>query len=237
MAYVELKHLLADLALEAARYPKRATWAPILAAYAALATPERLAVPWIEVQQLANELGSRFRWRATAESLSRLVESTLIEHNHEHVAMRSAFGSHLAYLRRHSSRLLDALERLQKLPASRSVLVELNRGVALFNAGLFFECHEHLEGLWRATTGPEKNLYHGLVQVAAAFYHYEKGNLHGARTLLAKGMRRLESYPAVYMGIHLQTMRHALGPWMRVFGGEPAAEEGRPVFPQIEFKV
>ncbi len=238
MSYVELKHLLADLALEATRHSERATWAPVLAAYGTLATPQRLAVPWIEVQQVASELGGRFRWTATPATLARLVESTLLEHTQGNVTVRSAFAPHLAYLRRHSTRLLDTLARLQTLPASRSVPLELSHGAALFNAGLFFECHEYLEDPWRATGGPEKNLYHGLVQVAAAFYHYEKGNLHGARTLLTKGMRRLESYPATYLGIDLEALRSALEPWMQVFGTGPAAEgEARPAYPQIAFTL
>ncbi len=238
MSYVELKHLLADLALEATRHPERATWAPVLAAYGTLATPQRLAVPWSEVQQVANELAARFHWTATPATLARLLESTLLEDSQGNVSVRSAFAPHLAYLRRHGTRLLETLARLQSLPASRAVPLDLSRGAALFNAGLYFECHEYLEGPWRTTGGPEKNLYHGLVQVAAAFYHYAKGNLHGARTLLTKGVRRLESYPAAYLGIDLQALRSALQPWMRVFEAGLIAEgEARPAYPQIEFTL
>ncbi|MEK6556862.1 MAG: DUF309 domain-containing protein, partial [Candidatus Margulisiibacteriota bacterium] len=50
-------------------------------------------------------------------------------------------------------------------------------GILLFNSGLFFECHEYLEDVWRPTTGPERNFYHGIIQAAAAFYHFEKNNL------------------------------------------------------------
>ncbi len=238
MSYVELKHLLADLALEATRHPERATWAPVLAAYGTLATPQRLAVPWSEVQQVANELGGRFRWTATPATLARLLESTLLEHSQGTVTVRSAFAPHLAYLRRHGTRLLETLARLQSLPAPGAVPLDLSRGAALFNAGLFFECHEYLEGPWRATGGPEKNLYHGLVQVAAAFYHFEKGNLHGARTLLTKGVRRLESYPGAYLGIDLKALRSVLKPWMQLFEAELIAEgETHPAYPQIEFKL
>ncbi len=238
MSYVELKHLLADLALEATRHPERPTWAPVLAAYGTLATLQRLAVPWIEVQQVANELGARFGWTATPATLARLLESTLLEHSQGTVTVRSVFAPHLAYLRRHGTRLLDMLARLQSLPASRVVPLDLSRGAALFNAGLFFECHEYLEGPWRATGGPEKNLYHGLVQVAAAFYHYEKGNLHGARTLLTKGMRRLESYPAAYLGIDLHALRSALEPWRQAFeAGLTAESKTRPAYPQVEFTL
>ena len=48
-----------------------------------------------------------------------------------------------------------------------------------FNAELFFEAHEVLEDLWRETKGPERDFYHGLIQVAAAYVHVQRGNAYG----------------------------------------------------------
>src|SRR5439155_18568215 len=107
---------------------------------------------------------------------------------------------------------------------------ELRRGVVLFNAGLYFECHELLEGVWRATPGPERAFYHGIVQAAAAFYHYEKRNLHGARTLLTKGLQKLEGFPYHYRGVNLGAFRRMLRPWLEQFNAgvsnEPDALPG-----------
>ncbi len=233
MSYVELKHLLADLALKATRSPDDAQWAPLLAAYGTLAEPQRPAVPWTALQEHANHLGARFGWTATTESLVRLLEGHLLENTDRQIAVRPGFVPHLAYLRRHATRLLEVLARLAS-PAPQNVPDGLRRGAALFNGRLFFECHEYLEAPWRATSGPGKGFYHGIVQVAAAFYHYEKPNLHGARTLLAKGLRRLEPYPAHYLGINLEAFRKALRPWMGEFANV-AEETAQRAYPTIEF--
>ncbi len=235
MSYVELKHLLADLALEATRNPKGATWAPILAAYGTLATPQRLAVQWTDLQVLANELGAQFQWTAAPAGLARLHQVGLLEQADGLVRLRPAFETHLGYLRQHTTRLLGLLWRLTTAPPTRSAPDELIRGAALFNAGLFFECHEYLEGAWKATRGPEKDFYHGLIQVAAAFYHYEKRNRHGARTLLAKGLRRLEPYPQEYVGIDLGALRKTLAPWMSAFEAERGDGTSASAYPRVEF--
>ncbi len=235
MSYVELKHLLADLALEAARAPEKAMWAPTLAAYGTVATVQRPAVPWIELEPVANALGSRFGWIASPESLSRVQEVGVVEHDHGRVRIRAAFAPHLPYLRQQTTRLLDVLWRLRTLPRPQAVPDALSRGVALFNAGLFFECHEFLEDPWRAVSEREKNLYHGLIQVAAAFYHYEKRNRHGAYTLLGKGLGRLATYPSTSLGIDVEAFRKALAPWSEVFEAERGHGVAPPPYPRIGF--
>ncbi len=233
MSYVELKHLLADLALEATRRPEEATWAPILAAYGTLATPQQPVVTWTALRQQANRLGARLGWKATTTALAHLLQANLFEEKQGQIGVRPAFVPHLPYLSRHAPRLLDALWRLQNVEAS--VPDDIRRGAALLNAGLFFECHEYLEGPWRATNGPEKSFYHGIVQVAAAFYHYEKRNLHGARTLLAKGLRRLEPYPPGYLGINLEAFRRGLQPWMAAFTTGSVHKVFQMPYPHIEW--
>ena len=55
------------------------------------------------------------------------------------------------------------------------------------------------------------------MQAAAAFYHYEKHNLHGARTLLTKGFQKLEGFPDHYRGVALGAFRRTLRPWLAHF--------------------
>jgi hypothetical protein len=52
-------------------------------------------------------------------------------------------------------------------------------GVALYNAGRYWEAHEALETVWRASRGPARPLWQGLIQAAAAMLHRERGNAHG----------------------------------------------------------
>ena len=66
---------------------------------------------------------------------------------------------------------------------------KFGRGLAHFNAREFFEAHEAWEELWLVEAEPEKTFLQGLIQLAAAFHHYGRGNLRGARSLLAAGHR------------------------------------------------
>lgn len=83
-------------------------------------------------------------------------------------------------------------------------------GLALFNAGRFFECHEVWEELWKRTGGPEKLFYQGLIQAAVALVHAERGNLRGAASTFRKARAKLEPLPAAYLGIALGEFRAAL---------------------------
>ncbi len=65
-----------------------------------------------------------------------------------------------------------------------------------FNSGLYYECHETLEEIWQEEEGDVRDLYKGLIQVAAAFVHITRGNGRGARRLLATGAGYLDPYAA-----------------------------------------
>lgn len=71
---------------------------------------------------------------------------------------------------------------------------ELLHAIEQFNAGEFFEQHETLELLWRATATPARDLYHGILQVGVGFHHWRRGNFHGASVLLEEGIGRLEPF-------------------------------------------
>lgn len=216
MSYVDLKHLLADLSLDAVRQLNDARWAAVAAAYASLAKQSEPTVSWESVRQKAIHLAAPFGWRPDEQTLNVLINRGLLRKRGEQVSAADDFADHLEYLQRHAPRLLDVLKDLGRM---RSVYADadVRRGGALFNGGLFFECHEYLEGVWKATTGLERDFYHGIVQVAAAFYHFEKRNWHGARTLVHKGMRKIAGYPDVYLGVKLEAFRRALGPWASLF--------------------
>ena len=98
-------------------------------------------------------------------------------------------------------------------------------GVRLFNARKFFQAHEAWEELWLAETGPERTFLQGLIQLAAAFHHHSRGNLRGARSLLARGIAKLDRFPAGYHGLDLPRLRLGVGEWLRWLGGR---EETRP---------
>jgi predicted metal-dependent hydrolase len=70
----------------------------------------------------------------------------------------------------------------------------LLQAIEQFNRGEYFEQHETLEALWRAEPGEVRRLYQGILQIGVAFHHLRRGNLAGARRLLARGLAAIEPF-------------------------------------------
>jgi len=87
------------------------------------------------------------------------------------------------------------------------------RGLELFNRGEFFSCHEVLEEIWLEEPESEKPFYQGVIQVAAAFHHFQRGNRVGLDSLLRAGVEKLRRYPPDYHGLDLAALLEQLGPW------------------------
>lgn len=77
------------------------------------------------------------------------------------------------------------------------------RGLACFNAGQYFEAHEHLETAWRAEKGPIRELYRGILQVGVSYYHLQRGNLVGAHKVLQRARESLEKFSPTMCGIDI----------------------------------
>ena len=100
----------------------------------------------------------------------------------------------------------------------------LKKGVAEFNAGHFFECHDTLEEVWSGLRGPARNFVQGLIQVAVGFYHLGNGNSGGALSMLERGLARLEQCGPSCCGLELRGLRRELAAWR----GRVAAGAGYP---------
>jgi hypothetical protein len=92
--------------------------------------------------------------------------------------------------------------------------VAFAKGVAQFNDGLFFGCHDTLEEIWSGVRGSSRDFFQGLIQAAVGFHHLGNGNRPGAITLLRRSLARLERYPARYAGVELAPLRDALAAWL-----------------------
>ncbi len=71
---------------------------------------------------------------------------------------------------------------------------ELLRAIGELNRGLYFEQHETLETLWRATRSPVRDLYHGILQIGVGLHHLRRLNHHGACVLMEEGIQRLRPF-------------------------------------------
>ena len=76
-------------------------------------------------------------------------------------------------------------------PLTSSQSERLREGIALFNRGQFFDCHEILEAAWLETSGEERTFLQGLILVAVSFHHLRQGNFIGATRLLRAGLEKL----------------------------------------------
>jgi predicted transcriptional regulator len=72
------------------------------------------------------------------------------------------------------------------------------RGVAEFNEGRYFDCHDTLEEIWQGLRGPARDFLQGLIQVAVAFHH----------------LARFARYPARCYGFDLEAHRAEIQAWL-----------------------
>jgi hypothetical protein len=70
----------------------------------------------------------------------------------------------------------------------------LARGIALFNRGEYFACHEVWEEAWTPERGQRRLFLQSLIHMAVGSYHHERGNPVGALRQLRKGLRKLAAY-------------------------------------------
>jgi hypothetical protein len=91
-------------------------------------------------------------------------------------------------------------------------LEPLHRGVAeaaiCFNAGLFFEAHEHLEHHWhQLPPTPTKRFVQGIIQISVGFHHAMRGSYQGAVNQLGKGLAKLAEAPGDALGLDRDRFR------------------------------
>ena len=99
----------------------------------------------------------------------------------------------------------------------------------LFQQEKFFEAHEVLESLWRETQGRDREFYHGLIQLAAALVHFQKGNFKGAKELFRTASHYLRPCLPHYQGVRLSEVlkdfREFLKAWSKA-PDEPSIARG-----------
>lgn len=74
-------------------------------------------------------------------------------------------------------------------------------GVALFNAGDYFEAHEVWEDLWAQSHGAARKFYQGLIQAAVGLCHFHNGNLGGAAKLYHSSRDYMRELSGRFLGL------------------------------------
>jgi len=71
-----------------------------------------------------------------------------------------------------------------------------------FNAGLFFEAHEHLEHHWATQpNGPGRRFLQGIIQISVGFHHAQAGKYDGAVNQLGKGLEKTLGTVGEFFGL------------------------------------
>src|SRR5271169_106776 len=112
---------------------------------------------------------------------------------------------------------------------------ELGKGLRCYRAQEFFAAHEHWEGVWLGSKEPEKSFLQGLIQVAAAFHHLQRGNPRGTRSLLERARLRLQRYPEYFWGIDVTALCREIDEWLQVLEADRATQ-GRS-YPQLRHRA
>ena len=84
-------------------------------------------------------------------------------------------------------------------------------GIAQFNVGEYWECHETLETLWRVERDHVRYLYQGILQVGVGCYHLRRGNWRGAVNKLRSGLAYLEPSAPSCLGVDVARLRAEAG--------------------------
>ncbi len=83
-----------------------------------------------------------------------------------------------------------------------------------FNQGLYFEAHDVLEELWLPRRAEQNGLfYKGLIQLAGAFVHLQKGRLRPAGALFNLARANLERYSPLHDRLDVKSVLEVIGNW------------------------
>ena len=120
--------------------------------------------------------------------------------------------------RRLEEQWLEELERrglTVSLPESASEAPqELGKATGEFNSGLFWDCHESLEEVWRGTPYPQRFFYHAVIKAAVGFHHLRRHNRHGAYAKLSDSVRLLRLLPQVAHGVRTDRLLRDASDWL-----------------------
>ncbi len=98
-------------------------------------------------------------------------------------------------------------------------------GIDHFGRGEFFAAHEVWETIWLSQRAEPRDLFQGLIQVAAAMHQFhDLRRTLGPRNTLAKAWRHLEPYSPSTLGLDLAALLESVRVWrlwLEAPGGEP----------------
>lgn len=112
------------------------------------------------------------------------------------------------------------------------------KGLDAFNQGGYFDSHEHLEDAWNEDSGPARELYRGVLQVAVAYLQIERDNYNGAVKMFMRARHWLEPLPDTCRGIDVARLKsdaETVHQTLLRLGPERLAEFDQSLFRPVHF--
>jgi predicted metal-dependent hydrolase len=92
---------------------------------------------------------------------------------------------------------------------------------SLFNEQKFYEAHDILEDLWLADKhGTDGDFYKGLIQLAGAFVHLQKGRPGPAAAVFKLAQNNLAKYPDRHGLLDNESLQRLISIWLDHLRGE-----------------
>jgi predicted metal-dependent hydrolase len=85
-------------------------------------------------------------------------------------------------------------------------LIDIQRGIDLFNDADFFSAHDYFEDLWMDCEQKNRLFFQGMVQISVGSYHLICANYKGALSQFNKGTEKLKNYVPYYLGVNLDKL-------------------------------
>jgi hypothetical protein len=70
----------------------------------------------------------------------------------------------------------------------------LLQSLVIWNNGLFFEFHDHLEGIWKQAAGDDREALKGLIKAAGVYVHHEFNHQQALNSLSSKSYDLIRQY-------------------------------------------
>jgi uncharacterized protein len=109
-------------------------------------------------------------------------------------------------------------------------------GIDHFNRREFWEAHEAWETIWLVAESEVEQFLQGLIQIAAAYHHVQRGTYRGAGRLFDAGLKRLEPFPPGFCGVDRGSAENAARrhrAWLAAADGAPPERLSQEEYPKL----
>lgn len=97
------------------------------------------------------------------------------------------------------------IDRIIEIELDKKVSMNLAR--QLFNNEKYWKTHEVLEGVWKHTQGDERSLLNGIILVAAALVHYQKGEHAICISIMKRALDKFHGASGLYYDIDVDVLK------------------------------